>query len=171
MPNITKAKPQDAKILAQIAKDSFLPAHGHSASKEDIDNYVSENFNEAKFIEEISNPNNHYYIIYEANKIAGYSKIMLNTPNTNIDVQNITCLSRLYILKEFYDKNLGKQLFNFMMELSKQHKQIGVWLYVWIENHRAINFYTKMGFKIVGAHNFKISETHSNPNHVMYLNF
>ncbi len=84
MHNITKAKLTDAKILAELAKETFLPAHGHSASKEDVDFYVSENFNEAKFKEEISNTENHYYLIYHNNKLAGYSKITLNTPNKNI---------------------------------------------------------------------------------------
>ncbi len=171
MHNITKAKPTDAKILAQLAKETFLPAHGHSASKEDVDFYVSENFNEAKFKEEISNTENHYYLIYHNNKLAGYSKITLNTPNKNITSNTVTCLSRLYVLKEFYGLQLGKELFDFNIELAKQHQQQGMWLYVWIENKRAINFYTKMGFTIVGTYGFKISATHTNPNHVMYLAF
>jgi ribosomal protein S18 acetylase RimI-like enzyme len=49
------------------------------------------------------------------------------------------------------------------------HLEAGVWLYVWKENHRAVAFYQKMGFEIVGEGLFKISETHYNPNHVMYL--
>lgn len=171
MHNITKAKLQDAKTLAQIAKDSFLTAHGHSASKKDIENYVAANFNEATFLAELANPENHYYIIYYNDVIAGYSKITLNTSHATIDTQNVTYMSRLYLLEDFYGKNLGKLLFDFNIEFSKQHNQLGVWLFVWVENQRAINFYTKRGFNIVGKHDFKISETHSNPNHVMYLTF
>lgn len=171
MQKITKATLQDAKQLAVIAKASFLPAHGHSASKEDIDNYVSANFNEANFIEELSNLDNHYYLIHYNNKLAGYSKITLNTPNENIIPENVTYMSRLYLLKEFYGLQLGKELFNFNIEFSKQHKQQGIWLAVWVKNQRAINFYTKMGFKIVGSYDFRISATHTNPNHIMYLEY
>ena len=46
-----------------------------------------------------------------------------------------------------------------------------MWLFVWKENHRAINFYNKAGFKIFGSHDFKLSETHANPNHVMFLKY
>ncbi|WKD84775.1 Spermidine/spermine N(1)-acetyltransferase [Polaribacter huanghezhanensis] len=171
MHNITKAKLTDAKILAQLAKETFLPAHGHSASKEDVDMYVSENFNETTFIKELSNPENHYYLMYHNNTLAGYSKITLNTPNKNISSNTVTCLSRLYVLKEFYGLQLGKKLFDFNIEFTKQHQQQGIWLHVWIENQRAINFYTKMGFTIVGTYDFKISATHTNPNYVMYLHF
>ena len=171
MHNITKAKPSDAKQLAPIAKEAFLTAHGHSAPKEDIENYVAANFNESNFIEELSNPDNHYYLIYHDNKLAGYSKITLNTSNENIASENATYMSRLYLLKEFYGLNLGKKLFNFNIEFSKQHNQQGIWLAVWVENERAINFYTKRGFKIVGKYDFRISATHTNPNHIMYLEY
>jgi ribosomal protein S18 acetylase RimI-like enzyme len=169
--NIKKATLQDVKQLAELAKASFLVAHGHSASKEDIENYVADNFSEANFVAEISNSDNHYYLIYQNNILAGYSKITLNTINENIASKNITYMSRLYLLKAFYGMQLGKELFNFNIEFSKQHKQDGVWLAVWIENQRAIEFYRKMGFKIVGNYDFRISATHTNPNHIMFLPF
>ena len=80
-------------------------------------------------------------------------------------------MSRLYLLEEFYGLSLGKELFNFNIEFSKQNNQKGIWLAVWIENLRAIKFYIKMGFKKVGSFNYKISETHSNPNHILFLEF
>lgn len=168
---ITKATLQDVKQLALLAKEAFLTAHGHSASKEDIANYVAVNFSESNFLEEISNPDNEYYIIYHQNKMAGYSKVSLNTPTKNITSENITYMSRLYLLKEFYGLNLGKELFDFNIEFSKKNQQQGIWLAVWVENKRAINFYTKRGFQIIGKHDFKISETHTNPNHILYLEY
>jgi ribosomal protein S18 acetylase RimI-like enzyme len=171
MSRITKATTQNAKQLAPIAKEAFLTAHGHSAPKEDIANYVAANFSEANFAEELSNPENQYYIIHYQSKIAGYSKITFNTGNENIVSENVTYMSRLYLLKEFYGLNLGKELFDFNINLSKRHQQKGMWLAVWIENHRAINFYTKRGFNIVGKYDFRISNTHSNPNHIMHLEY
>mgnify|MGYP000515969351 CR=1 FL=1 len=56
-------------------------------------------------------------------------------------------------------------------KLCKENKQAGIWLAVWVENQKGISFYKKMGFKKVGDFNFKISETHSNPNHILYLEF
>lgn len=171
MNKIRKAKVENSQELAIVAKDAFLTAHGHSASKEDIDNYVANNFSEANFLKELTNTNNHYYLIFHDNKLAGYSKITLNSTNKNIASENVTYMSRLYLLKEFYGLNLGKELFDFNIDFSKQHKQKGIWLAVWIENKRAIHFYTKMGFKIIGEYDFRISETHTNPNHIMYLKY
>lgn len=80
-------------------------------------------------------------------------------------------MERLYLLKEFHDLKLGFELFQFNMALSNKNNQRGIWLYVWKQNSRAIDFYLKNGFLIIGSHNFKISATHSNPNHQMLLMF
>jgi ribosomal protein S18 acetylase RimI-like enzyme len=171
MHKIIKATIKDAKLLSVIGKAAFLVAHGHSAPKEDIENYVDNNFNENNFLKELENTHNIYYLIFSDAKIAGYSKIVLDTINQNITAKNITLLSRIYLLEEFYGLNLGKELFNFNVNFSKDHNQSGIWLAVWVENQRAINFYEKMGFQKVGKFDFKISETHYNPNHILYLEF
>ena len=103
--------------------------------------------------------------------VAGFSKIVLNIPNTNIENANITKLDRFYLLKAFYGKKLGAELFDFNVKLAKKKEQKGIWLAVWVENLRAFNFYSKSGFKIVGKYDFQISSSHSNPNHIMYLTF
>ena len=57
------------------------------------------------------------------------------------------------------------------MQLAKRNYQKGIWLYVWKENTRAYHFYLKSGFKVIGEHDFKISENHSNPNYQLFLEF
>lgn len=171
MQQIIKAKIEHAKVLSEIAKASFIPAHGHSAPKEDIYNYLIQNFNEESFIAELKNPENQYYLIYYNEKIVGYSKVVFNQISKDIAANNATYMSRLYLLKEFYGLNLGKELFDFNINLCKRNNQSGIWLAVWVENQKAISFYKKMGFKKVGDYDFKISETHSNPNHILYLEF
>ena len=171
MQQIIKAKISDAKLLSKLSIDTFLPAHGHSAPKEDIDNYINQNFSEQNFIDELENAKNEYYLIYFNNKIAGYSKIVFNQPQKNITPKNITYMSRLYLLKEFYGLGLGKKLFDFNINLCKQNNQSGIWLAVWVENQKGIKFYKKMGFEKVDIFDFKISKTHYNPNYIMYLKF
>ncbi|UAM98608.1 GNAT family N-acetyltransferase [Polaribacter litorisediminis] len=166
---IIKATEKDAQLLSKISIESFLPAHGHSAPKVAIDNYMAINFSQENFITEVSDIHNHYYLLYQNDTIAGYSKIVFNQFHKNIGAKNSAYMSRIYLLKEFYGLGLGKVLFNFNMTLCKENKQSGIWLAVWIENQQAISFYKKIGFLKVGDYDFKISETHSNPNHIMFL--
>lgn len=169
MIKIIKAEIEHCELLIKVGKDAFVESHGQSASKEDIDTFISKAYNIETVSKELLNPNIQYHIIYFNDMVAGYSKIEFNVPNVNVEPKNITKLDRLYLLKGFYGKKLGAKLFDFNIELSKKNQQKGVWLAVWIENQRAIKFYDKAGFTIVGKYDFQISETHSNPNHIMYL--
>ena len=171
MYQIIKATPTHAALLSKLGEQSFLVPHGHSAPKKDIDNYVATNFSQENFLKELENPENEYNLIYYQDKIAGFSKVVLNSQNENIKAPNTMLLSRLYLLEDFYGLGLGKALFDFNVSFAKENNQTGIWLAVWVENQRAIAFYDKIGFQKVGSFNFKISDTHSNPNHILYLAF
>ena len=171
MIKIIKAEIKHAALIAEIGEKTFWESHGISASKADINAFVSKTYTKETIAKQLENPNNLYYLLYYNSKIVGFSKIELNTANSNISSKNVTKLDRFYLLKAFYGQKLGLTLFDFNVELSKKNKQEGIWLAVWVENKRAINFYKKAGFKIVGEYDFQISKTHSNPNHIMYLKY
>lgn len=169
MTSIVKATENDSHLLSEIAKLTFIESHGTSAKTEDLNFYISQKYSENVFKEELLNNKNSYYLIYYNNIIAGFSNIILNSPYLNSDVRNIAKLERIYLKKEFYDLKLGLELFEFNVNLARKNDQKGIWLFVWKENQRAINFYKKNGFVITGSYDFKISDTHSNPNHQMFL--
>ena len=160
MIKIVKTTVKDAFLLSKLSVETFLPAHGHAASKEIMDNYIANNFNEENFVKELSNPNYQYHLIYYKNEIAGFSKVIFNTENENLELK-----------KEFYNLKLGKELMDFNIKLCKENKQSGVWLYVWVENHKAINFYKKVGFTQAATYNFPLTKTETRPNYVLYLEF
>lgn len=166
---IRKANITDAEELAILGKETFLTSHGHSADQQTIDTYVAKIYSIKALRSDLSNPENLYYIIYCDHQIAGYSKLLLNRPNPNIKAQYISTLDRIYLLEKFYGKSLGRQLLEANIDYSKNADQKGMWLATWIENQKAIQFYGKMGFIIVGSYDFYLSKSHSNPNHILYL--
>jgi diamine N-acetyltransferase len=171
MTSIKKATIDDLEVITTIAPITFRESHGHSAVPKEIDAYIAAKYNPGVLGEELNDPGNLYHIIYHNDQPAGYSKIVFHSPHPDVTQQNITKLERIYLLKQFYGLKLGAELFDLNLELSKTNGQAGMWLYVWEENHRAINFYKKRGFKIIAQGDFKLTETHSNPNHIMYLGY
>ncbi len=171
MANILKATDAHSKLLAQLGGKTFIESHGHSAAQSVIDNYVADKYSQAAIAAELNDPANIYHLIYHDNKAVGYSKIVLNSPNLNIAIKNVTKLDRIYILKDYYHLKLGFELLQFNVNLSKQHQQSGMWLFTWKENQRAVDFYLKNGFKIIGSYDFHLTPTHANPNHQMLLEY
>jgi ribosomal protein S18 acetylase RimI-like enzyme len=168
---IKKATKKDIVALAIVGKKAFYLPHKKVIPKEIMDNYLLNNFNKETLLNEITNANFEYHLIYVNDTLAGFSKIIINTKNKNIEAINVTKLERLYLTKEFYGLGLGKELFLYNLELTKQKDQQGIWLYVWIKNYRAIDFYKKFGFKKIASFDFPISETETRPNDVLYLEF
>lgn len=166
---IFPATPSHASILAEIGAQTFVESHGHSAPAQDIAAYLSATYREEAFRAELSNPRNAYHLIYHEGELAGYSNLILNAEHPNIEQLKAAKLERLYLLQRFHGSGVGEALFRFNVGLAQANGQTGLWLFVWKENHRAIRFYAKNGFEIVGSHDFRLSETHTNPNHQLLL--
>ena len=171
MTYIREATPEDCEVISKIGKTTFLETYLVNTPKEAVETFVKNAFAIDILKDELRNPTIKYYLMYCDTTFVGYAKVVLNVPQADITSTQITKLDRLYIRKEFHGQNLGVQLFQRCVEFSKAQQQKGMWLYVWVENKRAIHFYTKNNFKVIGKYNFKISETHYNPNHIMYLEY
>ena len=169
MVSITKATEKDYSIIKSIGKVSVWEAHKDSCSAEQMNEYLDNHYNDEAIQKELSDPNNIYHIINYNGNAAGFSKIVLNAEHPNIPQKNVTKLDRIYLLKEFYGLKLGLELLQFNIELSKANGQSGLWLFTWVGNKRAVDFYTKTGFRVIGSHQFKVTETHSNENYHMLL--
>jgi len=169
MISIKKATTDDSKIIAEIGRVSVGEAHRESCEAKHLDEYLDKNYNRIAIEHELNNPENIYHIIYYNEEPVGFSKIVLDAQHPNIRDERVTKLDRIYLLKEFQGLKLGRELLDFNIRLSQDHGQRGLWLFTWVGNQQAIDFYHRAGFKIVGSHDFYITPTHSNPNHQMYL--
>ena len=171
MIRIIPATGMDTGLLSRIGRQTLLESHGHSAPAPVMQSYVDEKFTEEAIAQELADVNNIFHLIYYNGQPAGYSKIILNQALESVDIKNITKLERLYLLGEYYDLKLGRELLQFNIDLSRKEGQSGMWLYVWKKNERAIRFYEKAGFQIIGDGYFRLTEDHSNPNWQMLMEY
>ncbi|MFT3912079.1 MAG: N-acetyltransferase [Ferruginibacter sp.] len=171
MISIIKATERDCHLIVDIGKISVAESHRDSCSAEVMNEFLEKNYNTDVIKEELNDPNNIYYIIHYNDEPVGFSKIILNAKHPNILTENVTKLDRIYLLKKFYGLKLGLELLNFNIGLSKNNDQSGIWLYVWVDNNRAIDFYTKAGFTIIGNHKFYVNKTHYDLSHQLLLRF
>ena len=168
---IRPAAEWDAELVAGIGRIAVERAHRDSCTAEDMNHFLSTHYNNDEIRRDIADPKNTYHIICYGPHAVGFSKIIPDMEHPNIPERNVTKLDRIYLLEEFYGMKLGYELLKFNIERSRKKSQSGMWLFTWTGNERAVQFYKKAGFAIIGSHNFKISETHYNPNHQMFLKY
>lgn len=171
MISIVRATEKNYKSIVEIGRISVAEAHKNSCPDEDLNFYIANNYNDDAIRSEVCDRDNIYFIIKFDDVAAGFSKINLNANHKSIAAENVTKLDRIYLLKAFQDLKLGRELLSYNIDFCRKNNQSGIWLYTWIGNAKAINFYQKASFKIIGSHDFYVTKTTSNVNHQMFLRF
>ena len=88
----------------------------------------------------------------------GYLKLNFGDTQTELKDANAVEIERIYVLNEFQGKKVGQLFYDKAIEIAIERKADYVWLGVWEENKRALNFYRKNGFLEFDKHIFKLGE-------------
>ncbi len=116
--------------------------------------YIEKAFSDDQMIKELSGPNSEFYLAESGGEAIGYLKVNFGSAQSELHDSDGMEIERIYVLKQFYGKKVGQALFEKAVELASQRSMKYIWLGVWEENLRAINFYQKHGFKKFGKHSF-----------------
>jgi len=147
----------DASCISLLARITFDETFGHLFRKrEDLLNYFDTTFSVQKIEKSIQKPFTFYWIVFLNNLPIGYAKLKLQSTNEFIKAKNCCQLQKIYILKDFINHKIGLYLQNELLKTAKENNCNQIWLSVLKENSRAIHFYKKNNFKIIGAHYFQI---------------
>jgi ribosomal protein S18 acetylase RimI-like enzyme len=168
---ITRLTPADAPMLSTLGTTTLLQSHGHSAPAEVMESYVDRAFSPESCLKELEEEGNVFHAVWYDGVPVGYTKIVYRQPHPAIAERAVTKMDRLYLLNEVFEKGLGERLLQNAIALSKAEGERGMWLNVWKGNERAIRFYGKHGFEVIGEGEFVLTETHANPNWVMLLKY
>jgi diamine N-acetyltransferase len=140
--------------LQQISRQTFTETFAAGNTEENLKKYLADNFSIEKLTAELNDGSAEFYFAKLQNKIIGYIKLNSGQSQTEIKDDNAVEIERIYVLKEFYGKNVGKALYEKAIQVARQKKADYIWLGVWEENPRAIQFYKKNGFIEFDKHIF-----------------
>lgn len=153
---IRKIKILDLLQLQKIGISTFSETFAEHNTKEDLEKYLKESFAADKLIAELENPDAAFYFAELDDTVIGYLKINFGDAQTELKDNKSVEIERIYVLQAYHGKKIGQLLFNKAIEIAKEHQAHYVWLGVWEENHRALQFYKKNGFVQFDTHIFKL---------------
>lgn len=147
----------DIDSLKTLSIRTFKETFENQNTVKNMDLYLSERMSKKALLNEIENPDSHFYFSYLKNKCIGYLKLNFNGAQTeSVFNDNAFEIQRIYILKEFQGNGWGSQLFEKAIQLGMQKNYKKLWLGVWEMNYNALVFYQKKGFKAYGRHVFEL---------------
>ena len=146
----------DLAQLQKIGKTTFVETFTEHNTKEDLDKYLELSFSNEKLSSELNTPNSSFYFAEIEHNVVGYLKINFGASQTELKDNEALEIERIYVLQAFHGKKIGQALYEKAISIAKEMKVKYVWLGVWEQNNKAIQFYKKNGFVQFDTHIFKL---------------
>ena len=154
--DIKRVALNDIDQLQKIGRQTFSETFSAGNTEENMKKYLEEVFSMEKLTAELNNPNSEFYLAVLDNNVIGYLKLNFGQSQTELQDEKALEIERIYVVREFHGKKAGQLLYEKAMQIARQKNADYVWLGVWEENPRAINFYKKNGFVEFDKHIFKL---------------
>lgn len=155
---ILEATINDIEVLQKIGRQTFSETFAASNSLENMTQYLETGFSTEKILAELENTNAVFYIAKNENEVVGYLKLNFGDAQTELKDSKALEIERIYVTKAFQGKNVGQLLYEKAIQVATEKSTEYVWLGVWEENLKAINFYKKNGFEAFDKHIFKLGD-------------
>ncbi|MBL8151285.1 MAG: GNAT family N-acetyltransferase [Blastocatellia bacterium] len=155
-PIIRQATTVDAGLLTELGSKTFYDTFIEANDPKDIESYLSEAFSLDKQLEEICDPLTTVLIAEVETRAVGYAKLQAGVAPDTVSGTKPIEISRIYVLKEYLGQGIGQSLMQSCIDRGKSQGYETIWLGVWEQNRRAIAFYQRWGFRVVGEHIFQL---------------
>ncbi len=120
--------------------------------------YIRQNFTLQKFSAQLADPRATFLIAeIEATPVA-FAKLYDGDVPDCVGGSAPIEIERFYVDRQFHGKGVAQTLMQACFDLARQSGHGAVYLGVWENNHRAIAFYRKLSFDVVGSHAFQLGD-------------
>lgn len=149
---------KDLETIQNIGRQTFSETFSENNSEEAMKKYLEESFSTEKVQSELNNPDSHFFIVWEEDHPVGYLKVNSGKAQTEMQDETSLEIERIYVKKSHHGKKVGQLLYDQALEKARSLQKSYLWLGVWEENERALNFYRKNGFTEFDKHIFVLGD-------------
>ncbi|MBO0357108.1 GNAT family N-acetyltransferase [Hymenobacter sp. BT186] len=163
--SVARRNAATAAQLAALGRQTFQDTFAADNSPEDMAAYLAATFSEEKQLAELEDKDTVFLLARMQQELVGYAKLNFNStlgvePGKKPDVRME--IARLYVREDWVGTGLGASLMRRIIEEARQQACRSVVLGVWEKNQRAIAFYQRFGFKVIGQHEFSLGSDKQN---------
>lgn len=158
MIGIRPVRDDELPLLKSIAEQTFTETFGHDNTPEQLQTFFDTDYALETLQAELKHPETEINFILLNNQVVGYLKLSWGEAQTEFELDNALEIQRIYILKAYQGKGLGKFAFEYALEVAESGPFDWAWLGVWEYNIKAQTFYSHYGFEKFAEHEFVVSE-------------
>ncbi|MDM9626727.1 GNAT family N-acetyltransferase [Rhizobium sp. S152] len=150
---IKRAAPSDAAALAAFAARLFRDTYSDDTAAADLDDYVAKSFSAELQAAEIGDPEAAVFMATDGGVLAGYAYVVFSPEEADLAL-----LSRIYVDANWRGRGVANHLLNAAIAECAAHNVGRLRLTVYEKNARAIAFYSKVGFAVMGTTTFTVGD-------------
>ena len=152
---------EDAEKLALFGSETFWQAYRSESALEAkyIRAYMSTAFSVRQITHELGRESLKFILGTQNESTIGYAKLNFDGFHESLHGEKPMEIERIYLARSYWGKELGADLLAECLRLAEEAGCDCVWLGVWQRNERAIRFYKKHGFEIVGTVEFDLASS------------
>lgn len=159
---LRRAGSADAASLACFAARAFTDTFATQNTPEDMATYLADAFGESQQRAELTDPRCTVFLAERDGEIVGYAMLRDGpTPDCVTDTSAIE-IARLYAGQRWIGAGIGALLMQRCLVEAAARGRRTIWLGVWERNTRAIGFYQRWHFSIVGSQPFQLGRDRQN---------
>ncbi len=162
---IRSGKYEDAHCLAALATQVWLHTYATDGITAEIAAYVISELTPGNYSSVLGDPSCHVFVAQNGNSLVGFSVIKFNTRGP-VDSDSSVELQTLYVQENFIGHGVGTLLLRAAEAKARQRSNGALWLTVNAKNARAIAFYARHGYTMIGTTYFALGEGR-HENHVL----
>jgi ribosomal protein S18 acetylase RimI-like enzyme len=159
---LRRATPADAAALAAFAATAFTDTFAAQNTPEDMAAYVGQAFGEAVQRGELTDPQSTVFLAELNGEIVGYAMLREGQPPACVTDGSAIEIARLYAGSRWIGAGIGALLMQRCLVEAASRGRRTIWLGVWERNVRAIGFYQRWHFTIVGSQPFQLGSDRQN---------
>ncbi len=135
----------EADTVAQLGRQVFTSTYSAAMPPETLNRYLAKAFSTKTIATELADPKILILGAWQEAQLLGFSQLAANAEPSKLE------LARLYVSAEHQGLGLGRALLAESLREAATLRYTTLWLYVWEQNIRAIQFYRQQGFEQIGA--------------------
>lgn len=153
-----KAESADLADLSALAEQTFRAAFAEFNTETDMSEHCAAHFGISAFAEILADSRKPIVLAEQDQHLAAYAQVHVGESWASVPAAKPAELHRFYVLDTWHGKGLASEFLRHIAEDCRQSGTDVLWLGVWERNSRAINFYAKNGFAIVGNKEFLLGQ-------------
>ena len=152
--DICQCGKEHAELIADLSRKTFFDTFASQNSSEDMDKFLDEQFTKEALMKEVGMAGNMFFLAYVDNEVVGYLKLREGKFMQQINGRASLEIARIYTVHKMIGKGIGSALMQKSIDVAREKNKGIIWLGVWKENTKAIDFYKRWGFEIFGEQDF-----------------